>query len=151
MVSTVSGPISFALDGTKGIIDRLEANFGEPFPYPKLDQITAPVMPGAMENAGADLYQDNLLILDDAATTAQKRAFGMVVAHELAHQWFGDAVTEREWGHLWLSEGFATYFSALKLIWLFENIPGARARAARRETAPGSVRLKPRPAHRGRS
>jgi aminopeptidase N len=50
-------------------------------------------MPGAMENAGADLYQDNLLVLDDHATTGQKREFGMVVAHELAHQWFGDLVT----------------------------------------------------------
>jgi aminopeptidase N len=58
-----------------------------------------------MENATAIFYSDQAFrrgTLDD-----------MLVAHETAHQWFGDAVTEREWGHLWLSEGFATYFAQL--------------------------------------
>ena len=101
--------LTFALENSKSIVTHLEAYFGTAFPYPKLDQITAPIMPGAMENAGADLYQDNLLILDDHASTRQKRGFGMVVGHELAHQWFGDLVTPTWWEDIWLNESFANW------------------------------------------
>jgi aminopeptidase N len=75
------------------------------YPYEKLAHLQSATRFGGMENAGAIFYSDRLF-----------RTSGVgegLIAHETAHQWFGDAVTEREWPHLWLSEGFATYFAAL--------------------------------------
>ena len=76
-----------------------------PFPYEKLAHLQSATRFGGMENASAIFYADNLF--------ATRTLGDGIIAHETAHQWFGDAVTEREWGHLWLSEGFATYFAAL--------------------------------------
>ncbi|WP_052223263.1 M1 family metallopeptidase [Novosphingobium malaysiense] len=101
--------LDFALQGTKQIVGLLENYFGEPFPFPKLDQVTTPILPGAMENAGADLYRDDILVLDERSPVVQQRDFGMIVAHELGHQWFGDLVTPQWWDDIWLNEAFANW------------------------------------------
>jgi aminopeptidase N len=88
-----------------GDIVRFFASRVAPFPYEKLAHVQSETRFGGMENATAIFYADALF-----------RKAGVsegLIAHETAHQWFGDAVTERNWPDLWLSEGFATYFAAL--------------------------------------
>ena len=94
------GPFATA----RGIVDWMARVIG-PFPYEKLAHVQSSTIYGGMENASAIFYDDRLF--RDRTMSVE------LIAHETAHQWFGDAVTEREWPHLWLSEGFATYFSAL--------------------------------------
>ena len=87
-----------------GIV-RLFSELVAPFPYEKLAHLQSSTRYGGMENAGAIFYSDGAF---------RRRALRPgLIAHETAHQWFGDAVTEREWSHVWLSEGFATYFEKL--------------------------------------
>jgi aminopeptidase N len=86
-------------------IVRYFASLVGPFPYEKLAHLQSSTRFGGMENATAIFYADE-------AFKSGRMNEGLI-AHETAHQWFGDAVTEREWPHLWLSEGFATYFAAL--------------------------------------
>ncbi len=88
-----------------GDIVQFYARLVGPFPYEKLAHVQSETRFGGMENATAIFYADGLF-----------RRGGVtegLIAHETAHQWFGDAVTERFWPHVWLSEGFATYFAAL--------------------------------------
>ncbi|MEJ7758605.1 MAG: M1 family aminopeptidase [Gemmatimonadaceae bacterium] len=78
------------------------ANLVAPFPYPQLANVQSATRFGGMENAGAIFYSETALSKNTLAEST--------VSHEIAHQWFGDAVTPGHWSHLWLSEGFATYF-----------------------------------------
>jgi len=88
-----------------------------PYPYEKLALIVGATRFGAMENSSAIVFPRGLL--DSRATEPRSAVFKVrvglvdVVAHEIAHQWFGDSVTESTWADLWLSEGFATYFAGL--------------------------------------
>jgi aminopeptidase N len=88
-----------------------------PYPYEKLALIIGATRFGGMENSSAIVFTSTLF--DSYPNAKMSRTFGTrigivdVVAHEIAHQWFGDSVTEASWADLWLSEGFATYFAAL--------------------------------------
>jgi aminopeptidase N len=75
-----------------------------PFPYEKLALVQSKTRYGGMENASAIFLYEQVGQADNVES---------LIAHEVAHQWFGDSVTEGEWSHLWLSEGFATYFTAV--------------------------------------
>jgi aminopeptidase N len=99
---------SFAVTGPfrrAGEILEYFSSLIAPFPYSSLAHVESSTRFGGMENSTAIFYDEKLY---------QKRTLGeTLVAHETAHQWFGDAVTEADWHHLWLSEGFATYLAAL--------------------------------------
>ena len=90
-----------------------------PYPYEKLALIVGATRFGGMENSGAIVFTSSLFNLDPSATMSTTfgipRRIENLVAHEIAHQWFGDSVTESTWADLWLSEGFATYFAGLFL------------------------------------
>ena len=102
--------ISFGLAGTEPILTALEEYFGTPYPYEKLDIIAAPEYAfGAMENPGAIVYREYLMLMDENAPLNQKRAYNRVHSHELAHQWFGNLVTPVWWEDIWLNEAFATW------------------------------------------
>jgi len=88
-----------------GEIVRLFAGLVGPFPYEKLAHLQSSTRFGGMENASEIFYADGAF--------RRRTMNDGLIAHETAHQWFGDAVTERDWPHVWLSEGFATYFAAL--------------------------------------
>ena len=87
-----------------------EKYFGIPFPYEKLDSIVMPVSNFAMENAGLITYGQDILLADPQAdSVTRQRECAYVVAHEMAHQWFGDLVTTKWWDDVWLNEAFATW------------------------------------------
>ena len=102
--------MQYALKNTAGIMEATEAYFGTAYPYEKLDLIAAPEYAfGAMENPGAVVFTEYLLLMNENSSLRQKQAYAYVNAHELAHQWFGDLVTPAWWEDIWLNEAFATW------------------------------------------
>jgi aminopeptidase N len=100
----------FALESAEHFLQYYDTYFGIKYPMPKLDLIAIPDFEaGAMENFGAITYRETDLLVDDQDAINAKKNVASVVAHEMAHQWFGDMVTMQWWDNLWLNEGFATW------------------------------------------
>ena len=101
----------FALAAAEHFLTYYDTYFGIKYPMPKLDLIGIPDFEaGAMENFGAITYRETELLVDEKeGSIGAKKRVAVTVAHEMAHQWFGDMVTMQWWDNLWLNEGFATW------------------------------------------
>ncbi|MFE7038679.1 aminopeptidase N [Streptomyces atratus] len=97
------------LDITRACFDRFHEKFDEPYPFDSYDQAFVPEFnAGAMENPGLVTFRDEF-IYRSAVTDTERQTRGMVIAHEMAHMWFGDLVTLAWWDDIWLNESFAEY------------------------------------------
>lgn len=105
----------YAAEIQKPALERLEAYFGSPYPYEKLDNLIIPqtVRFGAMENAGLITWNENIALAKAKDETPNfRRQFASICLHETAHQWFGDSVTLAYWDDTWLNESFATWMAS---------------------------------------
>ena len=128
----------YALEVTAQILHYYNEYFGIPYPLPKLDQLAIPGgFGGAMENWGGITYYETALLFDPSnSSAATKQRVYEVIAHEVAHQWFGDLVTMAWWDNLWLNEGFASWmgtkctarFNPQWEVWLEKSLPRDPAR-----------------------
>ncbi len=113
----------FALETSARMLSFFNDYFGIPYPLAKLDHIAIPdFAAGAMENWGAITYRETALLVDPENSSAGTRQrVAEVVAHEMAHMWFGDLVTMEWWDDLWLNESFASWMGTKATDWAFPD------------------------------
>ncbi|XP_066459117.1 leucyl-cystinyl aminopeptidase isoform X2 [Eleutherodactylus coqui] len=114
----------YALDTAITLLEFFSDYFGIKYPLPKLDLVAIPdIQAGAMENWGLLTFRETtLLYTENSSSLMDKQLITQVIAHELAHQWFGNLVTMEWWNDLWLNEGFATYMEYFALQSKFKDL-----------------------------
>uniref|UniRef100_A0A674F2R4 Aminopeptidase n=1 Tax=Salmo trutta TaxID=8032 RepID=A0A674F2R4_SALTR len=113
----------YALDTASRLLQFYNTLFDTEYPLRKLDLVAIPdFLAGAMENWGLITFRETSLLVQNQSSPLDKQLIANVVAHELAHQWFGNLVTMRWWNDLWLSEGFATYWQYASLMTEFPQL-----------------------------
>lgn len=103
---------AYALSVGPPLVTYFETNIGHDYQLPKLDMAAIPdFSAGAMENWGLLTYRETRMLVDEEHTSApDKQVIANVIAHEVAHQWFGNLISPEWWNYVWLNEGFARYY-----------------------------------------
>ena len=150
---------AFAVDEARKALEFFNSYYEIPYALPKIHLVAVPEFPmGAMENWGAIAFREILLLVDENTSSRAKMRGAMAIAHELAHQWFGDLVTMKWWDDVWLNESFATYMAYKAIhhahpewrIWesflngepRVESLAGAMQRDSLKNTHPIQVAVK---------